>query len=219
MGRRVRSMVLLGLALLGLAGTARAEQEARLLEATALGQGQAVVCRLRTAGLPTDKQLQSMRSGLVSAVDLELAVMDARGDLGAGRSLTLRLAFDLWEQFFSVRSGDQEQRFQDLEALRAYLGELNTLTVASRAELQERESYHLRVGLTVHAIAPDERARVEDVVAGERRNRREGDDTQEASVGLGRLIRFFYKDGRDRSDGLEIQSGWFTLEELPDAPH
>jgi len=212
-------ILLLGLAVLGWARPACGAEEARLLEATALGQGREVVCRLRTAGLPTDKQLQSMRSGLVSAVDLDLAVVDAHDDILTGRNLTLRLAFDLWEQFFSVRTGDLEQRFPDLESLRAYLAEIPAVPVAGLGELTDQESYRLRVGLTVHAIAPDERARIEDVVAGERRPRREGQDTQEASVGLGRLIRIFYKGGGDGSDGLETRSGWFTLRELPHAPH
>ncbi len=214
-----RGWFLLGLWLLAGAQAARADQEARLLEATPQRSGEAVVCRLRTTGLPTERQLQSMESGLVSAVDLELAVVDERDNLLTGRSLTLRLAFDLWEQFFSVSEGGREQRFEDLAGLRTYLENLSDLPVATVPELAGSGRYRLRVGLTVHAIAPDEQERVRDVVAGDGLPRREGRDTQEASVSLGRLIRFFYKGGGKEGDGLEARSGWFTVEGLDDATH
>ncbi len=38
--------------------------------------GDLVVAELHTAGLPGRKLLQSMQSGLVSSVDLDLAVLD-----------------------------------------------------------------------------------------------------------------------------------------------
>lgn len=202
-----------------LAHLAWADGEARLVEVTPARLGDQVVCRLRTLGLPGEKQLQSMRSGLTSAVELDLAVVDEDDNLLGGRSLSLRMGFELWEEVFSVRSDGHEQRFQSLPELRAYLADLGNLEVAPARALMPAGRYRLRVGLVVHSIAPDERQRVEDVIVGEQRRHHEGQDQQEASVSLGRLIRFFYKGGREGAGGQELVSGWFMPKELPDAPH
>ncbi len=210
MRRLAVGMLLCGL----LVGRAFAAAEpTRMTAAIPARAGDLVVCRLQTTGLPGEKLLQSMRSGLVSAVELDLAVIDDRDRLVADHHVTLRLAFDLWEEVFSVRSDGREQRFRSLEDLQAYLGELDGLPVVPVGRLGPEGRYRLRVGLRLHAIAPDERARVEDAIVGVRRPGRDGLDQQEAQVSLGRLIRFFYKG--DRGDGeQEILSAWFTGREM-----
>ena len=196
-----------------------AAEEARLAAVTPARLGDELVCHLRTLGLPGEKQLQSMRSGLISAVELDLAVVDENDRLLGGRSVSLRMGFDLWEEVFSVRSDGRERRFQSLDDLRSYLADLGNLSVAQTTSLPAAGRYRLRVGLVVYAVAPDEQQRVEDVIVGENRRRREGQDQQEASVSLGRLIRFFYKGGREGAGGQELVSDWFSPKELPDATH
>ena len=92
--------------------------------------------------------------------------------------------------------------------------ELGGVPVVPLSRLDEGARYRLRIGLKVHPIAPAERSRVEDVIAGEQRPRREGQDQQEAQVSLGRLIRFFYKGSGSGSGGQQILSAWFTRQEL-----
>jgi len=196
-----------------------AEPPAGLVGATPARLGDMVVCRLQTRGLPGEKQLQTMQSGLESAVDLNLALVDENDQVVGGNLVSLRMGFDLWEEVFSVRGDGRERRFQNLADLRAYLAELSDLPVASSSLLGAGKRYRLRVGLVVHSIAPDARARVEDVIVGDRRPRREGQDRQETSASLGRLIRFFYKGGRQDDGGHELLSDWFTRREVPDAAH
>ncbi len=196
-----------------------ADPTARLLQATPSRTGDLVVCHLKTDGLPGAKQLQSMRSGLVSAVELKMALVGENDEILGGRSLSLRMAFDLWEEVFSVRTDGRERRFNSLADLQTYLADLQGLPVANAALVDADKRYRLRVGLVVHAIAPDEQRRVEDVIAGEQRPRREGQDQQEASVSMGRLIRMFYKGGGDDQDGQELASIWFIGKELPDEAH
>jgi len=195
------------------------DDDARLVRVTPAQAGDQLVCQVSTEGLPGAKQLQSMRSGLVSAVELNLAVIDERDRVLGGRAFSLRMGFDLWEEVFSVRGDGRERRFQNLGDLQSYLADLRDLRVAPSALLGSDARYRLQVGLVVHAIAPDEQQRVEDVIAGEQRPRREGQDQQEASVSLGRLIRFFYKGGRDEQGGQKLVSDWFRRKELPDASH
>lgn len=196
-----------------------ADENARLVRVTPARVGDQVVCRLSTEGLPGAKQLQSMRSGLVAAVELNLALVNEDEQVLAGRALSLRMGFDLWDEVFSVHSDGRERRFQTLTDLQSYLAELRDVPVAPSALLGGEGRYRLQVGLVVHAIAPDEQQRVEDVIAGVQRPRREGQDQQEASVSLGRLIRFFYKGGRDEQGGQKLASDWFRRRELPDASH
>jgi hypothetical protein len=180
--------------------------------------GDLVVCRLQTVGLPGERLVQSMESGLVSALDLEVALLD-EGEKTVHRGrLSLRLAFDLWEEVFSARSGDAERRFADLEALRAFLAELSDVPVAPLELLEVGARYRVRVGLRLHPIAPSERRRVEDAIAGDQRPRRAGDYEQELSVSLGKLIRLFYGDDDAPARG-EALSSWFQREELARAPH
>lgn len=191
-----------------------AEDPARVTAVTPARVGDLVVARLATEGLPGQRLLQSMRSGLISAVDLDLALLDDRQKVVGGNSISFQLGFDLWEEIFSVRSDGREQRFQDLDDLQAYLAELRALPVIPVNRLDPEARYRLQIGWQVHPIAPAEQDRVEDVIVGDQRPRREGQDQQEASVSLGRLIRFFYKgSGDDRRDQV-ILSGWFTRKEL-----
>lgn len=199
--------------------TSQAEVGARLLDVKPMISAEDLVGHLRLTGLPTPKQLQSMRSGLVSAVDLELVLVDDHNDVVAGHRFSLRLAFDLWEQFFSVTQGEGEIQFSDLESLRSYLAEVTTPSIAKADELPAAGAYKLKVGLTVHAVAPDERARVADTLAGESRHQRKGPDSQEASVSLGLLIRLFYKGNSERTAGQEARSAWFHIQELDHATH
>lgn len=195
---------------------AAAEDPARVTGVTPARVGDLVVARLVTEGLPGQRLLQSMRSGLVSAVDLDLALLDDRQKVVGGNSISFQLGFDLWEEVFSVSSDGRERRFQDLADLQAYLSELQGLPVIPVNRLLPEASYQLRVGWQVHPIAPAEQDRVEDVIVGDQRPRREGQDQQEASVSLGRLIRFFYKGGDGDRRGQVILSGWFTRKELRD---
>lgn len=212
-----RLMACSGLLLAAYAGPALAA--GRLVGATPVRAGDQLACRITTSGLPDDKQLQSMRSGLVAAIELNLALVDAGDRVLAGRSLSLRLGFDLWEEIFSVMGAGPERRFGSLAELQGFLAQLGDLPVLPFARLDDAGRYRLRVGLVAHAVARDEQERVGNLIAGEPRGEREGQDQQEASVSLGRLIRFFYQGTRDDREGQELDSDWFRRAEVHDAPH
>lgn len=212
-----RLMACSGLLLAAYAGPALAA--GRLVGATPVRAGDQLACRITTSGLPDDKQLQSMRSGLVAAIELNLALVDAGDRVLAGRSLSLRLGFDLWEEIFSVMGAGPERRFRSLAELQGFLAQLGDLPVLPFARLDDAGRYRLRVGLVAHAVARDEQERVGNLIAGEPRGEREGQDQQEASVSLGRLIRFFYQGTRDDREGQELDSDWFRRAEVHDAPH
>lgn len=214
------TLLRLAIAVLALGGVAAADDgTARVTGVTPARTGNLVVAHLTTAGLPGERLVQSMRSGLTSAIELELVLLDEqRQVLGNGR-LDLELAFDLWEEVFSVRGHGPERRFRDLEELRGYLRELRAIPIAPLDRVPPEMRCMIRVGLLVHAIAPAQKQQVGDVIAGDPHTTRAGQDRQEASVSLGRLIRLFYKGGARRDGVLETSSAWFVREELRDAAH
>jgi hypothetical protein len=191
-----------------------AQETARLVDVTPGLAGDTVICHLKTQGLPGEKQLQTMRSGLESAVELQVALLDENGRPVISQSLSLRMGFDLWDEVFSVRRDGKERRFQTLADLKAYLAELEAIPVTSADVLRSSTLYRVQVGLVVHTLAPAEQKRVEDVIVGARSSRREGQDAQEASVSLGRLIRLFYKGSEETRDGQGRLSAWFTRSDL-----
>jgi len=151
-------------------------------------------------------------------VDLDVALLDARLKPVQRGSLSLQLAFDLWEEVFAVRGDNGEQRFADLSALHAFLAEFEEVPVAAVSTLEAGQRYQVQVGLRLHPIAPSQRRQVEDAIAGDQRIRRPGDDFQEVSISLGRLIRLFYEDEGEPARGVAVSS-WFTLEDLRRASH
>lgn len=170
-----------------------------------------LVCRLRTAGLPGGEAMSTLHSGLASAVDLQLEVLDGDGREIDGRVLRVHLGYDLWEEYFTVGCAGRSTRLDDEDALRAWLAETPWLPVAPLRALAGSGPWRLRAALRLHAIAPSERSRLETMVA--------GPDRQEVSVGLGRLIRFFYHGGGgDRAAGAALSSP-FTVGGLDDATH
>jgi len=192
----------------------RAEDPPRLVRVEPARAGDLVVCRLITSGLPGEKLSLSMRSGLVSSIELFLDLLDEGKKVQAGNRISYQLAFDLWEEVFSLEENGHQQRFSDLEGLIKHLGDLPHLPVAPLKSLNPGGQFCVRVGLLLHPIAPSERHRVERVIGGDNRSP-SNSDRQEVSISLGRLIQFFYKDGSGRpKPQSELLSNWFRLEDL-----
>ncbi len=191
----------------------------QILDVQPARAGELLVCRLATVGLPGQKISQTMQSGLVSSIELFCDLEDEQREVVAGRRISFQLAFDLWEEVFSVEQDGSHYRFSDQAALAAFLADLPRLPVAPLSVLEPDRRFRVRVGLSMHPIAPSAREQVEEVIAGDSRPLdRGGGEQQEVSVTLGKLIRFFYKGGSGRA-GLqaEASSGWFSPGELVDA--
>lgn len=194
----------------------------RLLALAPARAGGLLVCDVATAGLPGDQIVSSLRSGLVSAIDLQLELLDGRERVVAGNRLTLRLAFDLWEEIFAVEDDRGRHPFADLAALQGFLAELRALPVAplaSLAALGGDARLRVRAGLSLQPVAPSEIARVGEAIGGDAPDAAApGGGGQEVSVSLGRLIRLFYRGVPDRDEpATRAVSPWFRLEELRDA--
>jgi hypothetical protein len=218
--RHLRLAALLAGTMLPVAGLALGQTAPRILSVTADRQEDFLLCRLVIDGVPTEKATLSMQSGLVSSLELILELLDEKQHVCAGNRITFQLAFDLWEEVFAVRQAGQERRFADLEGLTAFLSRLPALPVAPVSALDPDGDFQVRVGLILHPIAPSERERVEDVIVGEiDPGAAAGEEGREVSIGLGRLIRFFYQGSGDGQQPQVVAlSSRFRLEDLGDEP-
>lgn len=194
-----------------LALTAEAAEPRVVSVATGRSEGR-LVCRLETEGLPTERVLSTLKSGLTSAVDLHLDLLDPRGSVVAGNMVRLRLSFDLWTEVFMVRMGPESIRLPDDATLDRWLARTPWLPVASLEALAGGGPHRIRAALKVHSIAPSARLEVETLVA--------GPEGQEVSVGISSLIRLFYQSSGSDVGELEgvVTSLPFNAEDLDDAP-
>ncbi len=207
MGRRPAGAIL-GCMLL-VAGLARAA-DPHVASVEPGRRGALLVCRLSTSGLPGERIASTLQSGLVSAVDLRIDLLDAADHTVAGHMVRLRLSYDLWDEVYTIAMGEDAVQLPSFDALADWLARPPWLPVAPLSAIAAATPLRLRAALRLHAIAPSEREQVEAMVA--------GPDGQEVSVGLSRLIRLFYKGGTDRDDAVgSATSATFRKEDLPDA--
>lgn len=188
--------------------------------------GSLLVCNVATAGLPGEKLALSMQSGLVSAIELQLDVLDARRRIVAANRITFRLAFDLWEEIFAVEWNGGATRLADMMALQALLADLRALPVAPLANLAPEGRFLVRAGLALHPVALSEKERVGSAIGAAPPPADRAGGRQEATVSLSRLIRLFYHGTGERPDlAGAAESAWFVPRELaaakerPDAPN
>lgn len=210
---RTRALaVLLGLLLA--ADVAAAEP--RIVSLTPVRADGWLACRVRTADLPGPRVLSSMESGLVSAVVLELDVVDARNRRIAGRRITLELSFDLWDEVYTLDDGEGRHRLAHLDSLRRRLDAPPSLRVAPLADLRDAlQPLALRAALELHPVAGPDRERIEDVIAGAGPG---AVDRREATLSFGRLIRYFSREDAGDPEG-SVRSPAFHLGGVTDAEH
>lgn len=175
-------------------------------------------CVVRTSDLPGAEIHSSLESGLPSAVEMALEVLDDRDRVVGRNRVSFRIAFDLWEEIFRVEGPGDPEHFADLAELETFLETLPSLPVAPISALDASKRHRIRVGMRLHPIAPRETERLGAWVAGEpgedARRVTDDPDGREVSVSLGALIRFFYQGARKDEETQEGLSPWFVPAEL-----
>ncbi len=217
--RAARAMVAaVTLATLAAATSARAADPA-VDAVTPVRLGDVLAADVITSGLPGERLASSIASGLPSAIEVHLEALDRKNRRVAEGNLFWRITWDLWEEVLRVEGPHAEQRLDGLASLGAFLANLEHLPVGPFAALDAAERHRLRARCRLHPVAPRETERLSRWVAGEESVPRRGDtDRREVSVGLGEVIRFFYKGAAKDADELDERfSAWFVPAELPDA--
>lgn len=205
----------------------------QILEVAPARSGDRLTCHLRTANLPGERIARSMQSGLPSAIEMALDVLDPQERVVTERTLFVRLGYDLWEETFRVQGLGDDRDFATQAEMESYLSDLRNIAVSPLAMLAPYEKIRLRVGMRMHPLAPRESEMLEDWVSGEGAPQDRGvglsasgrgtspvanEDGREVLVSLGKVIRYFFKGSR-RGEGevIESSSAWFSPAELREA--
>ena len=224
MRRSTRLLIALLSLAAAFAGSASAapDDDPRVVAVTPVRSGDQLLCDVAAEGLPDRRAEESMRGGLPSALDVWIELVDEEEHVLVRRSIRFRIAFDLWEEIFRVGAeggaagGDPERRFDGVDSLRRFLSGLNGLRVAPLAALEVDGRYRIRVGLISHAIAPAEKERIGDWIAGGEAGTEGDADRREVSLGFGAMIRYFFGGGGEES-ARAAESDWFLPGEIDDA--
>lgn len=203
-------------AFLAAAFAAPAAGDSPVLSVEPVRAGSLLAARLCTERLPGASLLASLDSGMPSAIEFRLEARDERDRTVAENDVLYRIVFDLWDEVFRLQGGGSATSFPDAEALVRFLSDLPRVPVTTIGGLAGDRRHRIGVACRLHPIAPRETERLEQMVAGAP-DREEAPDGREVSIGLGDVIRFFYRKGRaDEEFGDERFSPWFTPDELPD---
>jgi hypothetical protein len=176
----------------------------------------ALVCAVRTSGLPDASSRETLRSGLPSSLVLAFSLLDPSGRERGGTQVEIRVEPDLWEDVLVVRMPSLDRRVTSLEGVASLMARLGPFPVVPVHRLGSAHGHRVRVRLAVHPLAPAEVRRVRALFGGE--SDPDDPDRREVSAGLGTLLRFFLGRGRGGDWAAEATSSPFTLESLPRAP-
>jgi hypothetical protein len=212
--RTAAALGVLCLAFAGPAGAAAHKGGAvRITEVRPACADTAIVCTIETAGVPDAPSLETLQSGLPSALVYGMSLVDWRGEELGGLRAEIRIEPNLWEEHFVVRTPLGELRVDSLSAVATLLSSLGPFPVRSLRGLAPDRMYRVRVRVAVHPLAPSEIHRVREIFAGEARS--DDPDRREVAVGLDSLIRLFLGRGPSEDWAADATSEPFILRALP----
>ncbi len=177
--------------------------------------GETLQCAVRTRGIPSVEAVRSMEGGLPSSVDLHFRLVDDRSRSLFQNQVSFRIAFDLWDEIFRVEGPISSRRFDTLSAVEQFLAGIESIPVAPWSLLDSAGIYRIEVEMIHHAIAPAETGRISEWISGDRSGVTGDPGSREVSFGLGRMIRFFYREGREEEGSVvRVMSDPFQPGEL-----
>lgn len=169
-----------------------------------------LLCFLGTRGFPGARALETMESGLPSALVFTFDLLDARGKSLLSTSAQVRLEPDPWTRAVRIQTPLADRTLESLSLLRERLLELGPLPVASLSRLPRERPMSLRARVVVHPLAPAEADWAREYIT-----RDPPRDGEEVAIPLGALFRYFFGKGEGTGWDAEQVSSAFRVAELP----
>lgn len=215
--RRQTFIALLGLSMLALFVRDCLCDKPEIVAVLPARGGESLYCAIQTEGVPSAEAIRSMEGGLPSSVDLSLRLLDDRSRLLFKNQISFRIAFDLWDEVFRVDSPVSSRRFDTIVAVERFMAGIDSVPIAPWEALDSEGIYRIEVEMIHYAIAPAQATRIGEWISGDRSGVTGDPGNREVSLGLGSLIRFFYKEGREeKGDAFRFLSDPFIPGELTD---
>ncbi len=209
-----RPYIALSLLLAVLAAEIGRCQEISIVSIEPVREDSLLVCTLNTDGLPDAPSVETLESGLPSALVVALALIDRSGHELGGSRAEIRIEPDLWEEEWVLRTPRLDLRLSSIEEVAEHLARLGPLPVLPIDLLSDRATVRIRARLAVHPLAPAEILKVRALFGGQGSD----PDRREVSVGLGSLIRVFLGGQPEEDWVAEAFSPPFTPETLGGQP-
>jgi hypothetical protein len=199
------------------AGIAAADERPIILDAEVYVSGDRIVCDVGCDGLLSERIAGTVRSGLPAVIELVYS-MEARGGKVVSNGVhSYELLYDVWDDIYSIRSGDSTVIFEDFDAMGGAIERLQRVPIVSVEAADTLREYSVSLTVAVHPLKGSETQRVEGLVS-DAVGARSHDSWREQVLNINDLIsRFFSRDKgtSNRSDVYRTQH--FTPRSLPGA--
>lgn len=196
------------------------ETDPRILSIEPARMESLLVCFIQTEGMPGVPSLETLESGLPSALLVSIRYLDSAGRESTARETEIRLEPDLWEETYGIVTPWRRRHFPSLSQLATALGRIGPFPVARWQDVEPRSLLRIRAQLTILPVAPAERQRVRRSLwdpEDEALESRGQTDRRERSIGLHRVLEFFLRRDDVREGTTEATSAPFAPARLPRA--
>lgn len=195
------SVLLMG----GVWSSVRAEEPHPTIESLRLSvENNYLSADVTSSGLFSERITGTIQSGLPAVVDLFYYLSTLDGGALAENVFSLSLSYDVWEDIYTIDTGDTAVSYTSLAHVKQAVQTLHHLELVSLDSIDPGRSYRVHMSIMINPLRGADR----DQIAGwVRENVWAGDDDSwhRQVLNLNELIsHFFSKEG-----GVVNQSGWY----------
>lgn len=162
-----------------------------------------ITCR----GIFSERIVGTVQSGLPAVVELFYHLLGSiEGTVKKGVH-SYSLAYDVWEDGYSISGGDSTVYFPTFKEMRATIEHLRSVSIIPFDEILPEQSYRILVSVAVNPLQGTDNSRIAGWVSENVRGNRD-DSWHEQVLNLNDLITHFFSKEKDTTN----RSGWFRSE-------
>ncbi|MCB2229830.1 DUF4390 domain-containing protein [bacterium] len=189
----------------GVSSSVRAEEPRPTIESLRLSvEGGYLAADVASSGLFSERITGTVQSGLPAVVDLFYYLATLDGGTAVENVLSFSLRYDVWEDVYTIDSGDTVVSYTSLPQMKQAIQTLHDLRLVSLDSIDPSRSYRVHMSIMINPLRGADR----DQIAGwvrENVQASEDDSWHGQVLNLNELIsHFFSKEG-----GVVNQSSWY----------
>lgn len=199
------------------AGGAVADERPVVSGASPYVSGSQIVCDVSCGGLLSDRIVGTVTSGLPAVVELLYTIEARGGDLVENGIYSFELRYDVWEDVYSIVSGDSTRTFGSFEEMGAAIDHMRGVSIVPVEMVDPSVEYAVLLTVAVHPLTGSEKRRVEGFVE-ESVGARSHQSWREQVLNINELInRFFSRDKGVSNRSDVFRTDYFSPGDLPGA--